>query len=81
MKLKTIAIYLIGLFLITTTITGCVLGNEGTLNYKRTTTVGQELMDLEKAKHTLTEEEYQKLKKQIMKGGPFPRIDHEDKDD
>ena len=54
-------------------LTGCFSGNEGTFHYTRNTTIGQELMDLQDARErgSISEEEYEKLKKEIMKGGPI----------
>ncbi len=77
MKSKNTFIHLIFLSLVAITLMGCAFGNKGSFQYTRTTTVGQELQDLEKVKSTLTDEEYQKLRKQILKGGPFPPMDHE----
>ena len=53
-------------------LTGCAMFNKGQLHYNRTTTVGQELVDLQTAKEkgALTDEEYEKVKKEILKGGP-----------
>ncbi len=58
-------------------LTGCAMFNKGTLHYTlhytRTTTIGKELMDLQdaRAKGAITEEEYAKVKKEILKGGPM----------
>ena len=54
-------------------IAGCGVGNKGTMHYNRTTTIGQELIDLQEAKvqGVISEEEYEKLKKKIMKSGSF----------
>ena len=55
------------------TLSGCASFNKGTMRYSRTTTIGQELVDLKAArdKGALSDEEYNKLKKEIMEGGPF----------
>ena len=52
-------------------ITGCAMGNKGTVHYNRTTTIGKELLDLKEAKDkgALSEQEYNKVKKDIMKYG------------
>jgi len=54
-------------------LTGCAMFNRGTLHYTRTTTIGKELIDLQeaRAKGAITEEEYAKVKKEILKGGPM----------
>ena len=54
-------------------ITGCASFNRGTMHYNRTTTIGQELIDLMDArdKGAMSEEEYFALKKKIMEGGPI----------
>jgi uncharacterized membrane protein len=54
-------------------LTGCAMFNHGTMHYNRTTTIGMELIDLKKARDNgaLSEEEYTKLKEEIMKGGPI----------
>lgn len=59
--------------LLIVSLTGCAMFNKGTAHYSRTTTVGQELMDLQEAKdkEIITEEEYTKLREEIMKGGPI----------
>ena len=59
-------------FFITISLTGCALFNEGTAHYNRTTTIGKELIDLKRAwkDGAVSEEEYIKLKEEIMKGGP-----------
>ncbi len=51
---------------------GCAMFNEGTVHYSRTTTIGKELVDLKEARAdgAISEEEYIKLKEEIMKGGP-----------
>ena len=59
--------------LVIISLTGCAMFNEGTVHYSRTTTVGKELVDLKEAKAdgAISEEEYIKLKEEIMKGGPI----------
>lgn len=54
-------------------ISGCALFNHGTMHYNRTTTIGQELVDLQEArdKGAMSEDEYIAVKKEIMKGGPI----------
>ena len=53
-------------------LSGCAMFNKATVTQTRTTTVGQELIDLQEAKDKgiVSDEEYGKLKKEIMKGGP-----------
>jgi uncharacterized membrane protein len=52
-------------------ITGCAIGNKGTMHYNRTTTIGKELLDLKEAKDkgALSEEEYNKVKEDLLKSG------------
>ena len=52
-------------------IAGCAMGNKGTIHYNRTTTIGKELIDLKEArdKGALSEEEYNKVREDIMKYG------------
>ena len=59
--------------LVIISLTGCAMFNEGTLHYSRTSTIGKELVDLKEAKAdgAISEEEYIKLKEEIMKGGPI----------
>ena len=58
--------------LVIVSLTSCAMFNKGTMHYSRTTTIGQELIDLKEARdnEVITEEEYSKLKKEIMEGGP-----------
>ena len=53
-------------------VSGCAMGNRGSMNYNRTTTVGKELIDLKDAKDkgALTDDEYARAKKDILEGGP-----------
>lgn len=62
---------LLGVVIFVTAIGGCAMGNEGTVHYNRTTTTGQELIDLKKAKDqgAMTEQEYEEVKKDLMKCG------------
>lgn len=50
-------------------LSGCALFNKGSVQYTRTTTVGQEIMDLQQARdqNAITEEEYNDAKKEILK--------------
>ncbi len=52
-------------------LSGCALFNKGSVQYTRTTTVGQEIMDLQQARdqNAITEEEYNDAKKEILKLG------------
>lgn len=54
-------------------ISGCAMGNRGTVHYNRTTTIGQELLDLQEAKDkgALSEQEYDKAKKDLLECGVF----------
>ncbi|GMG86372.1 hypothetical protein [Biformimicrobium ophioploci] len=53
-------------------LSGCVAGNEVKMEQVRNTTIGQELIDLERAKEQglLSDVEYYQLKEEILKGGP-----------
>jgi hypothetical protein len=59
--------------LVMVSLTSCAMFNKGTMHYNRTTTIGKELIDLKKARdnEVISEEEYTKLKEEIMKGGPI----------
>ena len=63
---------LLGL-LVMVSLAGCAMFNKGTMHYHRSTTIGKELVDLKEARDdgAISENEYIKLKKEIMKGGPF----------
>ena len=54
-------------------LSGCAMLNKGTLHYNRTTTIGQELIDLKKAKDngTISDAEYTQLKEGIMSSDPL----------
>lgn len=54
-------------------IAGCAIGNKGSIRYNRTTTIGKELLDLKEAKDkgAMSEQEYNKVRKDIMKCGSF----------
>ena len=58
--------------LVIVSLSSCAMFNKGTAHYSRTTTIGQELIDLKEARdnEVISEEEYSKLKKEIMEGGP-----------
>jgi len=70
MKMKKITAILTAIILVSG-ITGCAMGNKGTVHYTRTTTIGQELIDLKEAKDkgAITEQEYNKVKEDIIKCG------------
>jgi uncharacterized protein YceK len=53
-------------------LSGCAMFNKATVTHTRTTTIGKELIDLQDAKEKGidSDEEFGKLKKEIMKGGP-----------
>lgn len=53
-------------------ISGCAMLNRVDMQYTRTTTIGQELIDLQKAheKGVISDEEYICTKKEILAGGP-----------
>lgn len=67
MKKHTILTALMALAM-ATGLTGCAMFNKGSVQYTRTTTLGQELMDLQEArtKTAITEEEYNRAKKEIL---------------
>tara|TARA_B100000959_G_scaffold111667_1_gene117793 strand:- start:923 stop:1150 length:228 start_codon:yes stop_codon:yes gene_type:complete len=52
---------------------GCAMFNSGELHFSRSTTYGQELIDLKTAKDegALTDEEYTQLKQKIINDEPF----------
>ncbi len=62
-------------------ISGCAFLNRGTFEYTRTTTIGQELVDLQKArdKGVISDEEYINTKKEILAGGPVFQKDKKKK--
>ena len=65
---------LLVLIILALAISGCAVGNKGTMHYNRSTTVGQELIDLKEAKDkgAISQEEYDKAKQQILKcSGPI----------
>ena len=68
MKRTKSSIVLPGLLMVVG-LSGCALFNSATVSCNRTTTIGQELLDLQEAKEkgVVSEEEYEKLKKQITK--------------
>ena len=70
MTMKRIAGILAAIILVSG-ITGCAMGNKGTVHYNRTTTIGKELLDLKEAKDkgALSEQEYNKVKKDLVKYG------------
>ncbi len=51
---------------------GCAMLNRTQVSYTRTTTVGQELLDLQQAreKGAISEAEYNKVRKALLEGGP-----------
>ncbi len=61
---------------------GCALFNTVGLEYHRTTTIGQELIDLKEAldKGAITATEFEVLKNEIKKGGPAPNFKPDDDD-
>jgi len=62
---------ILAVIILVSTIAGCAMGNKGTIHYNRTTTIGKELIDLKEAKDkgALSEEEYNKVREDIMKCG------------
>ncbi len=54
-------------------LSGCALLNRVDVEYHRTTTIGQELIDVQKAweKGVISDEEYITAKKDILAGGPL----------
>jgi hypothetical protein len=71
MERTKMPIVLLGLAMMAS-LSGCAMFNRATVTHTRTTTIGQELIDLQEAKEkgTLSDEEYDKLKKEIIEGGP-----------
>ncbi len=71
MKITKIIPMIVGLLMIGS-LAGCALFNKTEMHSTRTTTIGKELIDLKEARDSgaVSEEEYNKLKKEIMKGGP-----------
>ncbi len=71
MKISKLLPVLLGLAILAG-LTGCAMFNKGTMHYNRTTTIGQELIDLKDAlnKGAISAEEYIVVKKDIMEGGP-----------
>jgi hypothetical protein len=57
-------------------LSGCAMFNKASVQHTRTTTIGQELVDLQDAKDKgiVSDEEYNKLKREIMKGGPSVEV-------
>lgn len=53
-------------------LSGCALLNKVDVEYSRHTTIGQELIDLQKAKDkgVISDEEYFNAKKDVLAGGP-----------
>lgn len=54
----------------------CAMFNKTEINQKRTTTIGQELIDLEEAKEkgAISQEEYEKVKERIISQNLGPTI-------
>lgn len=66
---------LAGLFIVMIliiSITGCAIGNKGTMHYNRMTTIGKELIDLKEAKDKglLSDEEYNKVREDLLESKP-----------
>jgi hypothetical protein len=61
---------------------GCALFNSVDLEYHRTTTIGQELIDLKEAldRGAITATEFEILKEEIKRGGPAPNFKPDDDD-
>ena len=70
MAMKKIA-GLLAVIILVSAIAGCAVGNKGTVHYSRTTTIGQELLDLKEAKDkgAISEQEYNKVRNDLMKCG------------
>ncbi|WP_027183606.1 SHOCT domain-containing protein [Desulfovibrio inopinatus] len=68
--MQKILAVLIPALVLTSMLTACGGGGAKSRQEVRTTTVGRELMDLEQAKNqgAITQDEYEKLKKKIIKG-------------
>jgi hypothetical protein len=58
-------------------LSGCVLGNTAEVNIVRSTTIGQELLDLEeaRAKGIINESEFRDLKDKIKQMADAPELD------
>jgi hypothetical protein len=67
MKTRTVAATML-VMLTALGLTGCAMFNKGRVQYTRTTTLGQELIDLKTAKEkdAITEEEYSKAKQTLL---------------
>ncbi len=67
-SVKTTA-FLLMIVIFALLIYGCGCFNKGSMTYSRHTTTGQELLDLKEAKDSgaISEEEYEKLRKNVMK--------------
>ena len=67
------AAFILAVIILMGVISGCAIGNKGKLYYNRTTTTGQEMIDLKEAldKGAVTQEEYDKLKADLMKSEKF----------
>ena len=60
-------------------LSGCAVGNDPTFHYTRTISIGQELIDLQKAKdsNAITDEEFEKAKKELLDNVSMPvNIEH-----
>ena len=70
------------LALLALAVPGCALFNTVRLEYSRTTTLGQELIDLKEAldKGAITATEFEALKETVKKGGPAPDFNPTDDD-
>ena len=62
-------------------IAGCAVGNKGAVHYNRTTTIGQELIDLKEAKEkgALSEKEYNEVRKDLLESGSLKISGPQDK--
>jgi len=54
-------------------LSGCAIANDPSVHHTRSTTVGQELIDLQKAKdnNIITDEEFEETKSDILKSSTF----------
>ena len=66
--MKKISIIVLVVFFLTATLSGCAIGTKGSTSTENPT-LGQELIDLKKAKDSgaISTEEYEKLKEKLKK--------------
>lgn len=64
-------------------LSGCVIGNSVESHLHRSTTIGQELLDLQRARAegVINDEEFEKLKEKIKEMAETPEVSLDDDDD